>query len=143
MKRGIKIIGTALLVFEQSLNICPKCCCGINIKDLIIDGYTKMSKDDIKKRINDLKKAFKNFKEDDIDKSFRAYGKYLNDTISVIDSSLYKRITSEYKSKFKKFGDTELYFTIGGKNGDYVNKVKVEQSKDKKNTFTITLPTEA
>ena len=61
--------------------------------------------------------------------------------VVIVDFALYKRVESSYKSAVKKFGNTELYFYIDGKDEEYMNSLKVEQLKDKKNTFEIIFPT--
>ena len=56
------------------------------------------------------------------------YGYY----VVIMDSALYKRVESSYKSAVKKFGNTKLYFYIDGKDEEYMNSLKVEPLKDKK-----------
>ena len=142
MKKGIKIIGTAVLVSGQSLNICPLCCCGMKVIDVNIEDFEKVELTNATSAINEMKKMVNDISDENYGKDFVGFtptsNKY-SEIVVILNSSIREKIKDEENRKLvKEFGDTGLYFWIlGVMDGNVMNNYSLEAVKDKKNTFKL------
>ena len=138
MKIGIKIIVTAVLVYWQSLNICPGCC-GMNVIDVDIEDCTIIGLDGAKTYIKTMQKVIECISEENYGKDFVAFNSNSTGVIIVVfNSSIRSKIKDKKAKLVKKFKDTDLYFLIlDVEDENEMNNYSIEAVKDKKNTFKL------